>query len=138
MASIFAPYERERKFFSSLNLDQIQKALWPLLTLFILLNFWDTITTFYASVLIPSFYELNPLGASLFKLGFPGFMTAYLLKFVPVVPLFYMAAFRRADPTDDFQVRLLKFAAFVVLVSADILLGAIVVGNNIPLLLEYG
>lgn len=35
---------------------------------------------------------------------------------------------------DDFQVRLVKFAAFVVLIGADIYLGAIVLGNNLPLL----
>ena len=133
MRPFYAPFERERRFIASLNIDSIQKALWPLLTGFILLNFWDTITTFYASVLSRGFVELNPLGAALFKLGFEGFMVAYILKFVPVVPLLYLTAFRRGA-TDDFQYRLLKYMAFLVLVCSDIILGAIVLGNNLPLL----
>ncbi|MDG6987644.1 MAG: hypothetical protein JRN71_07760, partial [Nitrososphaerota archaeon] len=71
------------------------------------------------------------------SLGLVGFMLAYLLKFVVIVPLFYMVALRRSDPKDDFQVRLLKFTAFVVLVAADLGLGAIVLGNNVPLLLSH-
>ena len=100
-----------------------------------ILNFSDALTTLFAAAMAEGFVELNPLGAQLFRLGLEGFMLAYLLKFVVIVPLFYMVALRRSDPKDDFQVRLLKFTAFVVLVAADIGLGAIVVGNNLPLLL---
>ena len=137
MRARFEPLERERRFMSSLNLGLIQKALWPLLVVFILLNFSDALTTMVAAASASGFVELNPLGARLFRLGLSGFMLAYLLKFVVVVPLFYMVAFRRSEPRYDFQVRLLKFTAFVVLVAADIGLGAIVIGNNLPLLLGH-
>jgi hypothetical protein len=131
------PNEWERRFTESLNLEAIQKALWPLLAVFILLSFWDTITTFYAAVLEPgSFVEFNPLGAALFKLGFAGFMLAYVLKFVPIIPLFYMVAFKREGKEHDFQVRVIKYAAFVVLLSLDIFIGAIVFGNNLPQLVK--
>ena len=131
-----APFEWEQKFVDRLNLEYIQKALWPLLTLFILFNFRDTVTTLDASALTNSFVELNPLGAALFKLGFVGFMIAYLVKFVPVVPLFYMVAFRWNDEKYDFQAKLLKYTAFVVLVGADIFLGVIVFDHNLPLLMQ--
>ena len=132
----YGPFERERRFMESLNLGLIQKALWPLLAVFILLGFYDTLTTLLAAAVGTGFVEFNPIGSRLFQLGFAGFMLAYLLKFVPVVPLSYMVGFKGKDPKDDFQVRLLKFTAFVVLVAADIGLGAIVIGNNLPLLLR--
>lgn len=130
------PLERERKFMAKLNIGLIQRALWPLLVAFILLNFSDVMTTLFAAESFPGFVEFNSLGADLFKLGFTGFMLAYLLKFVPAVPLIYMVGLHREDPEDDFQVRLLKFAALIVLVSTDIYLGAIVFGNNLPLLIK--
>ena len=133
----YKPLEREQRYISSLNLGLVQRALWPLLVAFILLNFSDVLTTLVASVLAKGFVELNPLGADLFRLGFVGFMLAYLLKFVVIVPLFYMVALGGSEPRYDFQVRLLKFTAFVVLVAADIGLGAIVIGNNLPLLLGH-
>ena len=131
----YGPFERERRFMESLNLGLIQKALWPLLAVFILLGFSDILTTLLAAAFGAGFVEFNPIGSRLFQLGFTGFMLAYLLKFVPVVPLAYMVGLKRNDPRYDFQVRLLKFTAFVVLVAADIGLGAIVLGNNLPLLL---
>lgn len=130
------PFEWERRFMASLNMGLIQKALWPLLAAFVLLSFSDTMTTFLAARLGSGFVELNPLGAELFKRGFAGFMLAYLFKFVPIVPLVYMVGLRWEDQRYDFQVRLLKYAAFVVLIGADIYLGAIVLGNNLPLLLK--
>ena len=133
----YGPFEGERRFMESLNLRMIQRALWPLLALFVLLGFSDTLTTLLAAAFGPGFVEFNPIASRFFQLGFAGFMLAYLLKFVPVVPLAYMAGVRRRDPRYDFQVRLLKFAAFVVLVAADIGLGAIVLGNNLPLLLGH-
>ncbi len=133
----FEPFDRERRFVSALDIHWIQRALWPLLATFVILNFSDALTTLFAAAMAEGFVELNPLGAQLFRLGLEGFMLAYLLKFVVIVPLFYMVALRRSDPKDDFQVRLLKFTAFVVLVAADLGLGAIVLGNNVPLLLSH-
>ena len=135
MPSWSTPFERERKFISSLNIDFIQNALWLLLAVFIMLNFLDTITTLYAAVLGGGFVELNPLGAALFRLGSSGFMLAFLLKLVPTVPLLYIVAFRRGN-SDEFQYRLLKYMGFVVLVGADLVFGAIVLGNNLPLLFQ--
>ena len=131
-----APFEREKRFLDSLNIGLIQKALWPLLALFILLNFSDVLTTTFAARLSQGFVEFSPVGSQLFRLGPGGYMLAYLLKFVTVIPLLYMVGFKRSDPRYDFQVRLLKFAAFVLLVALDIGLGAIVLGNNVPLLLK--
>lgn len=130
------PFERERKFVASLNIDLIQKALWPLLTVLILLSFSDELTTLIAFSVSPGFVEINPLGSRLFRLGINGFLIAYLLKFVPVVPLFYMVAVQADQSKDDFQVRLLKYAAFVVLIGADIFLGAVIIDNNLPQLLR--
>lgn len=133
----FEPFDREKRFMESLNLNILQEALWPLLAVFILLSFSDTITTLVASLSSPGFVELNRLGSALFAQGFSGFMVAYLLKFVPIVPLFYMVAVRRGGLEYDFEVRLLKFAALVVLVFGDFYLGVIVLGNNVPQLLGY-
>ena len=133
----FEPLEGERRFMSSLNLALMQRTLWPLLVTFILLSFSDVLTTVAAAVLTDGFMELNPLGAHLFSLGLVGFMLAYLLKFVVIIPLFYMVALRRSEPRYDFQVRLLKFTALVVLAAADIGFGAIVLGNNLPVLFSH-
>lgn len=133
----FEPFDRERRFMESLNLTLLQESLWPLLAVFVLLSFSDTITTLFASVNSPGFVELNRLGSALFAQGFSGFMVAYLLKFVPIAPLFYMVAVPKGRPEYDFEVRLLKFAALVVLVFGDFYLGVIVLGNNVPQLLGY-
>ena len=129
------PFERERRFMERLNLDLIQKLLWPLLGAFILLGFSDIITTLLALASSPGFVELNPLATKLFELRFNGFLLAYALKVLPAVPLLYMVAVRTGYAADDFQVRLLKFTAMVVLMGADIYLGTIVLGNNLPQLL---
>ena len=122
---------------ASFNLNLMQKVLWPLLIVFVLLNFSDVLTTLAAAASLNGFVEFNPLGARLLKLGFSGFMLAYLSKFVIIVPLFYMVGVHRSDPKVDFQVRLLKFTALVVLAALDIGFGAIVIGNNLPLLIRY-
>ncbi len=131
------PFEREKRFMDSLDLSLIQKALWPLLVLFILLNFTDVLTTLIAAKFGPGFVEFNALGAGLFGYGLSGFMLAYSLKFIPTLPLFYLVALRPGPSKDDFQVRLLKFMALTVLIAADVFLGSIVLGNNLPQLLEH-
>jgi hypothetical protein len=133
----FEPFDRESRFMASLNMNLMQRALWPLLADFILHGFSDTSTTLVALLSSPGFVEFNRLGSSLFGQGFKGFLAAYLLKFVPVAPLFYMVAVRSTDLSDDFQVRLLKLAALVVLIFSDSYLGVIVLGNNLPLILRY-
>ena len=129
---IFRPFPREERFFNSLNLELIQRVLWPLLAAFILLSFSDTLTTLVAYASSGAFIEFNPFAARLFQLGFRGFLFAYAAKFVPVVPLFYISAINGQSYRHDFQVRLLKFTAMVVLLGADIYLGYIVLGNNLP------
>lgn len=133
----FTPFERERRFVASLNLGLIQKALWPLFGGFILLGFADALTTMVATSLSSRFVELNPLGAGLFRLGLGGFILAYVFKVIPGVPLLYIIVLPSELPVGDFQVRLLKFMALVVLIGADVYQGAIVFGNNVPQLLGF-
>ncbi|MDG6988557.1 MAG: hypothetical protein JRN21_04440 [Nitrososphaerota archaeon] len=137
MRSWTTPFDREKRFIDSLNMPLIQRALWPLLAVYVLLNFSDVLTTLIAWATGPGFIEYNHLGSLMFNLGPIGFMLAYALKFVTIAPLLFMAWYRAKPGTDDFQVKLLKFAAFVVLVAVDIGLGAIVVGNNLPVLLRH-
>lgn len=135
--ALFRPFPREERFINSLNIGLIQRLLWPLLGVFLLLSFSDTLTTPLAYASAGGFVELNPFAARMFQLGFWGFLFAYAAKYVPAVPLFYISAIRTQNGRYGFQVRLLKFTAMVVLLGGDVYLGSIVLGNNLPNLLRW-
>lgn len=120
-----------REFTARLSIGKVQRLLWVMLSVFVVLSLSDVMITLAAAMSGRGFVEFNPIGAGLFKMGFTGFMLAYVLKLVPVLPLLYMVSLR----DDGFQARLLKLAAFVVLLVVDAYLGAIVLGNNLPQLL---
>jgi hypothetical protein len=126
-------YPWERRLVQGIDLAAIGRFIVPLYVLFILLDFFDAVTTLIALTSGPPFVELNPYAAHLFRMSFPGFLSAYLFKYVPAVPLFYMV-FMKQNERYDVEARLLKFTAFVILVAADIYLGYIVLGNNVPTL----
>ncbi|MDV3243928.1 MAG: DUF5658 family protein [Nitrososphaerales archaeon] len=129
-------YPWERRMVQGIDLAMIQKFLVPLYVAFILLNFSDALTTLVAMTRSLHFVELNPFASTLFKMQLPGFAYAIFMKYVPAVPLFFMVFVRDEQGNHDVEVRLLKFAAFVVLAAADIYLGYIVLGNNLPKILS--
>ena len=133
----FGPFPRERRFIYSLDIALIQRLLWPLFAVFVILAFADVLTTLLAFSVGTGFVEYNPYASEFFRLGFAGFILAYIAKYVPAVPLLYMITLKDRTGRHDFEVRLLKFTALVVLVGADIYVGYIVLGNNIPALLGH-
>jgi len=133
--SFLGPFPREKRFIYSLNMKVIQEVLWPLFGTFVLLAFLDVTTTLFAFT-SGSFVELNPYAAKLFSLKFLGFVFAYFVKYVPGIPLFYIVTLKRDHGKHDFEVRLLKFTALVVLIGADTFLGYLVFANNLPALIS--
>ena len=131
----FRPLPGERKFIYGLNMKLIQRLLWPLFAVFLLLAFADVLTTLIAFASGGGFVELNPFASRLFQLKLPGFILAYFMKYLAAIPLFYMISLKEQMGERGFEVRLLKFTALVVLVGADIYLGCIVLVNNLPSLL---
>jgi hypothetical protein len=61
---------------------------------------------------------------------------AYFVKYVPAIPLLYIVALKDGRGKHEFDVRLLKFTAMVVLFGADIFFGYLVFVNNLPNLLS--
>lgn len=126
---------RETRFIMSFDVPRLNKRLFLLLGLFIVLNFLDAFTTLLAIRAGPAFMELNPIAAGLFGLNFPGFSLALTLKYLPVVPLSYVTFLKNSE-SHPVAFRIVKVSAFVALVAADIFL-LIVVGSNVRTLLAY-
>ncbi len=117
---------------TGMDVERIQRLLWPLLVCFVMLGFGDMLTTLLAFSAARQFAELNLFASTLFGLGLPGFLVADLTKYLPVLPLLYIAGLQTDGSKLDFQVSLLKLTALVVLVVADAYLGWILLGNNLP------
>jgi hypothetical protein len=127
---------RETKFLMSFNLRRVDKRLLMLLTVFIVLNFFDAFTTLVAISLGPNFVELNPIASGLFRLDFFGFIAALGLKYSPIVPLAYVT-FLHPGEKHQLALRVVKVSAFVALVAADVFLLAVVGSNSLNLLRFY-
>jgi hypothetical protein len=127
---------RETKFLMSFDLSKVDNRLLLLLSLFIVLNFFDALSTLVAITLGPSFVELNPIASGLFRLDFVGFVAALGLKYSPLVPLVYVT-FLPSSENHPLAVRVVKVSAFVALVAADVFLLAVVGSNSINLVHFY-
>jgi len=130
--------EVSRPGIDDLDLKVVNKGAWPLLAAFVLLGFFDMLTTLIAYQALDGFVEFNAFAANLFKMGLFGFVLAEFTKCLPIFPLAYMVTLRRSGTHTDNQVGLLKLTAFIVLLVADIFLALIVVANNLPNLLGIG
>jgi Domain of unknown function (DUF5658) len=128
--------ERDRRFIMGLDLELMDKFLGPLFIAYLCLNFLDVYSTLLA-LRTALFRELNPIASTLFSLHFSGFLIAIALKYLPAIPLFYLTFVKDPHGRHPFQIRLVRFAALVALISADGLLGYIVAWNNIPTLLSF-
>jgi hypothetical protein len=127
---------RETKFLMSFDLAMVNKRLIILLSVMVTLCFLDVLTTLVALKLGPPFVELNPIASSLFRLDFPGFVTALTLKYIPILPLAYATALR-TDGKRVVVLRVVKVSALIALVAADIIYLAVVGSNSFTLLRYY-
>lgn len=127
---------RETKFLLSFDLSKVNKRLMVLLSVFIVLNFFDAVTTLVAINLGPNFVELNPIASGLFRMDFYGFVAALGLKYSPMVPLGYVT-FLQPSEKHQLALRVVKVSAFVALVAADVFLLAVVGSNSLNLLRFY-
>ena len=126
---------RETKFLMSFDIAKVNKRLVLLLGVFVALSFLDILTTLVALRLGPQFVELNPIASGLFRLDFPGFVTALTLKYMPIIPLAY-ATVLKGDGRREVVLRVVKVSALIALVAADIIYIA-VVGSNSFTLMRY-
>lgn len=124
---------RETKFLMSFDIARINRRLVILLSAFVTLSFFDVLTTLVALRLGPPFVELNPIASGLFRLDFPGFVTALVLKYIPIIPLAY-ATVLRTDGKRVMVLRVVKVSAFIALVAADIIYLAVVGSNSLNLM----
>ena len=127
---------RETKYLMSFDIVKVNKRLLILLSVFIVLNFFDALTTLIALSLGPSFVELNPIASGLFRLDFFGFLAALGLKYTPILPLVY-ATFLPATGKRMIALRVVKVSAFVALVAADLFYLAVVGSNSLNLARYY-
>jgi Domain of unknown function (DUF5658) len=124
-------YERDRKWIMALDMRVMNDLLWPLFIAYLCLNFLDVYMTTLAMNFGPLFHELNPLAAALFDLQFQGYLLALALKYLPVVPIFYVVFARDKDGTHQFGLRVVKFSVLIALVGADALLLYVVGIHNL-------
>ena len=127
---------RETKFLMSFDLSKVDNRLLLLLSIFIVLNFFDALSTLVAITLGPSFVELNPIASGLFRLDFVGFVAALGLKYSPMVPLAYVT-FLSPNQKHPLALRVVKVSALVALVAADVFLLAVVGSNSLNLIHFY-
>lgn len=128
--------ERDRHWLMSLGLERLDNFLWPLFIAFICLNFLDIYTTSFAMSSPLVFYERNLIAARLFAMSFEGFLVAFLVKFAPLLPLFYAVFVKDSRNKYPYQIRLVKVGAIVALVGGDVFYAIVVLLNNIPVLLQ--
>lgn len=128
-------YNRDRHWIMSLDVELLNKIIWPLFIGFICLNFLDVYTTTLAMNFAPFFHEENPIAAAMFDKQFQGYVLALVFKYLPVVPLFYIVFVRDPQGKHTFAIKLVRFTALVTLCGADILLFYIVGIHNIESLL---
>lgn len=126
--------ERDRQFIMSLDLNLLDRILVPLYVGFLCLDFMDVYSTLLAMKSTFDFHELNPIASQLFSMKFDGFLIAIAFKYLPAIPLFYLV-YVRDSGSHPFEIRLLRFVGLVSLIAADLLLGYIVIWNNIPTLM---
>jgi hypothetical protein len=126
---------RETKFLMSFDLPRLNNKLLILLSLFIVLNFFDAATTLLAINAGPNFVELNPIASSLFRLDFPGFLLALTLKYVPAIPLIYATFLPTEGRT--MSIRVVKVSALIALAAADVFYVAVVGSNSLNLASFY-
>jgi Domain of unknown function (DUF5658) len=128
-------YERDRKWIMSLNMRVMNDLLWPLFVAYLCLNFLDVYMTTLAMNFGPLFHELNPLAAALFDRQFQGYLLALTLKYLPVIPIFYVVFARDREGNHQFGLRVVKFSVLIALVGADVLLFYVVGIHNLVSLL---
>ena len=129
-------YERDRQWIMQFDLATLQEFAWPLFIGFLCLNFLDVYTTTLAFNFGPLFHEENPLAAALFDKQFQGYLIALVLKYLPVLPLFYLVFVQDKSGKHQMQIRMLKLAAVVALAGADVFLLYVVGINNLHALLS--
>lgn len=120
--------ERDTKWIMGLSIGRLDGITFPLIAVFVLLNLADVVSTLIALARTPAFLELNPIASGLFQQHFAGFMVALVLKYLPLVPILYVASMHDSD-TKPAQVRSLKLGVLAVLAAANIYYVAIVINN---------
>ena len=130
-------HERDKMWLLSLDISFIESLLLPLFVALTCLIFLDTYSTILAIGAVATFSELNPIAAALFGQGFWGFLTALILKYAPILPIFYAVFIQDKSGQHEYGIRLVKFSALIALVASNMIYLYIVVLNNIPLLIEH-
>jgi hypothetical protein len=129
-------YERDRRWMMQFDIATLEKFVWPLLVGFICLNFLDVYTTTLGLTFGQAFHEQNPLASILFDRQFQGYLIAIAFKYLPLIPLFYLAFVRDRTGEHAMQIRMLKFSAVIALAGADIYLFYVVGIHNLQSLLS--
>lgn len=127
---------RETKFLMTFDMDKVNQRLLILFSVFVTLTFLDVLTTLVALSLHPVFVELNPIASGLFRLDFPGFLAALALKYVPIIPMFYVV-FLAPGGMRAVPFRAVKIAGLVALVGANLFYVGVVGSNSVNLLRYY-
>jgi len=121
------------KFLASIDFGSLNRRLWRLLMVFVLLNFADVAITLLA-LRSGHFVELNPLASQLFSRRMPGFLLALLLKYMPLAPMLYACSLDPEHDGQQRQVRAIKLGTFAALFAANSYLMGLLAFNAYNLL----
>ena len=130
--------ERDTRWIMKLDIRRLERKIFPLLISFVVLNFLDVLTTTVALNSSSSFQELNPLASALFQLHFQGFVVALGFKYLPVIPLLFIAFSRDTMGHHPVSIRVLKLSGLVALAAANIFYILVVASNASTLLAFFG
>jgi hypothetical protein len=120
------------------NIGALENIAWVLLIGFVCLTFLDVYVTTLAMTYGSSFHELNPLASKLFSLQYEGYLVALALKYLPLIPMFYIVFAKDTSGNHEVQIRVIKFTAVVALAGADIFLFYVVGIHNLQSLFLVG
>jgi Domain of unknown function (DUF5658) len=130
-------YERDKKWILGLDTKLLNDFLFPLFIAYICLNFLDVYMTTLAMSFGPVFHEENPVAAALFDSSFRGYLLAIVLKYAPVLPIFYVVFSDNRSADHQFGMKLLKFSVLVALAGADLFLFYVVGVHNLVALMHF-
>ncbi len=116
------------------SLERISALLFPLLLTLACLSALDVFSTLIG-MQARGFQELNPVAAYLFSNHPFGFAAALFVKYLPFIPMGYVALLKADDFRRPTTLRALKLAVFVALIFSNVFY-ALVAANNLPQLLQ--
>lgn len=133
----------EKVFLDGIDFRLVGRLLLPLLVFFVIVNALDVWSTYVAARYAVAqgtarFVEFNPLAAFLFTYGPTGWIMVIDAKIVVAAATSVFVLTGVAKLGTSYFHKLVGYASYITLCAADVYLGIVVLGSNLPQLVQHG